>query len=469
MKPSYPAAWRLLALSLLLGGCAIHTEPDSRIGLAQSIDQGQVQTDAELAQTAGIRVDGRWWQVYGDARLNALVEQALANNVDLKQAAINVNKALYQANILGADLVPDFNSNLSAGHSRNLDTGHSSRSYSSQLGLSYELDLWRRLNAAASAQIWEHRASEEDLAAARLTVANNVADAYFQIAYLNQSVRLAEQSLEQYREILRITESKYRHGKVSSIEPTQARQALAGAENSLLSLRQNREEALATLRNLLNLRPGQATDWDAQQFVLAEGGQVDLDVPIGALANRPDLLAAEARLQSAAKSQLAQYRSWYPRITLSAALSSSSDRAGNLFEVPFLGGSIGLSLPFLNWPTLRWQDRTAEANFESAKLGFEKALTTALNEVNSNYQQYRSGRASLANLQERYRLDQENSRYYRVRYQYGRNELKDWLSALNNEYASAQNLLNARYSALRYESMVYKAMAGRYRHDSGAR
>ena len=72
-------------------------------------------------------------------------------------------------------------------------------------------------------------------------------------------------------------------------------------------------------------------------------------------------------------------------------------------------------------------------------------------------------------MQERYRLDQENSRYYRVRYQYGRNELKDWLSALNNEYASAQNLLNARYSALRYESMVYKAMAGRYRHDSGAR
>jgi len=147
-------------------------------------------------------------------------------------------------------------------------------------------------------------------------------------------------------------------------------------------------------------------------------------------AARPDLIAADYRLQSALKSQQAQYRSWYPSITLNAALSTASEHSKNLFNVPILGGSVSLNLPFLNWRTMHWKDRSAEADFENAKLAFEKALTTALNEVDTNYRQYRTSRQTLENQRRRHRLDVENSRYYRVRYQHGRNELKDWLSAL---------------------------------------
>jgi outer membrane protein TolC len=82
--------------------------------------------------------------------------------------------------------------------------------------------------------------------------------------------------------------------------------------------------------------------------------------------------------------------------------------------------------------------------------------------VNTNYLQYQNAENTLENLQKRYALDQKNSRYYQVRYQYGKNELKDWLTALNSEYSSAQSLLNQRYEVLKYENMVYKAMAGRY-------
>ncbi|MBH5328113.1 TolC family protein [Eikenella sp. S3360] len=480
MKPTTqsipPVRTAVLAL-LLLGGCAIDRTPNSQIGLAQAQSEGTVNQAAAVADTAGqcvraegcaYQADSDWWQAFGDARLNALVQQALANNVDLKQAAVSVNKALYQANILGANLVPSYNASLGANASRNLDTRANSHSYSSQLGLSYELDLWRRLNATASAQVWEQRATEQDLAATRLTIINNVADAYFQVAYLNEAIKLSEQSQQQYRQILQIARSKYRHGRAASIEVTQAEQSLLSAQNSLLSLQQNRENTEATLRNLLNLRPGQQMAVQPADFSLPEGGQVDLNVPVSTLAARPDLLAADYRLQSALKSQQAQYRSWYPSITLNAALSSSSEHSRNLFNVPILGGSVSLNLPFLNWHTLRWRDRNAEADFENAKLAFEKALTTALNEVQTNYSQYQSSRQSLENLRRRYRLDVENSRYYRVRYQHGRNELKDWLSALNSEYGSAQSLLETRYQTLRYEAMVYKAMAGRYRRTDPA-
>lgn len=452
--------------ALLLAGCAIDTAPDTRIGLNQAMRErpSAVIADNKIADAYRAQMQHDWWQKYADQDLNRLVQQALERNTDLKLAAINVNKALYQANILGANLVPDFNAKLGVEQRRNLDNGERSRSYSSQLGLSYELDLWRRLNAAASAQIWAQRASTEDLAATRLTIINNVMDGYFHIAYLNRAIRLQEQAVTNYQHILRMAESRHRHGKVAANEPVQAHQALLSAQDQLRQWQDNRAAAWSTVQQILNSGPEQDLAFKHTDFVLpvTTSGGPNLDIPIAALTHRPDLLAAEARLQAAAKNQTAQYRSWYPRITLNAALSSSSGQAGQLFSVPFAGGGIGISLPFLNWPTLRWQNRIAEAEFEQAKQGFEKALLTALHEVDNHYRRYRHSRQQQQQAAENLRLAQANSRYYQARYRHGRNSLRDWLQALNSEYAAEHSLLQARYTTLQHEAMIYKAMGGRY-------
>ncbi|MCF7529383.1 TolC family protein [Neisseria lisongii] len=407
-------------------------------------------------------IDGEWWQIYGDSKLNALVNQALANNIDLKKAAVHVNKALYQANILGANLVPSFNGSAGASDSRNLKSGDSQNSFSSRLGVSYELDLWQRLSKTASAQIWEYQATAEDLAKTRLTLLNNITDVYFQIAYLNEAIDLTEQSIARYEEINRISASKYRLGKVNANVPVQAQQALLAAKNNLLTLQNSRNTAQQTLRNLLNLKPNEAPAADPTGYRLAAAKGVDLNVPVSTLANRPDLRAAEYRLQSSLQSLEAQKLSWYPSITVGASLSSSSDKARTLFDVPFLGGSVQLNLPFLDWKTLKWKDKAAEADFDSARLNFEQTLTSALNEVHTYYADYLNAETALGNLRQRYVLDQKNSRYYQVRYQYGKNELKDWLEALNTEYGTAQNLLNQRYQTLKAENRIYQVMAGRY-------
>lgn len=449
------AIW-LLALSLT--ACATAPTVQSPLTIASS---GSVISAEETAQR--YQVNSEWWTAYRDARLSALVEQALANNVDLKQTAINVNKALYQANILGANLVPSFNGSLGANSNKNLSSGARSNNFSSQLGLSYEVDLWRKLSSQADAKTWEYQATQQDLAAAKLSLINNVVNTYFNIAYLNEAIALNERSMKQYREIHRIVGSKYRHGKVSPNEPLSSEQALLSAQNNLQSLQNSREQLMQTLRNLLNVKPDDALSSNPLTFRLSPAAKVDLNVPISVLANRPDLLAAEYRLQSAVHSVEAQKRNWYPTITLGASLSSSSSKARTMFDVPMLGGSVSINLPFLHWQTLKWEDKVAEANFESAKLSFEQALTTALNEVNNHYQQYRHAEQTLANQQQRYAIAQKNSRYYQVRYQHGKNELKEWLEALNSEYNQAQSVLSNRYDVLKYENAVYQAMAGRYR------
>ena len=101
------------------------------------------------------------------------------------------------------------------------------------------LDLWRKLSATADAQVWEYQATHEDMANTRLTLINNVADAYFNIAYLNEAIELAKKSLKQYQEINRIANAKFRYGRADSSQPTQAKQSLLSAENSLLSLQNN--------------------------------------------------------------------------------------------------------------------------------------------------------------------------------------------------------------------------------------
>ncbi|WP_165006322.1 TolC family protein [Neisseria yangbaofengii] len=446
----------VIAVSLALSACAVNPKVNT-LGLAGNTHIMNATEAAERYQ-----INGDWWEIYQNAQLNAVIRQALDNNIDLKRAAISVNRALYQANILGAHLVPSFNGSAGASASKNLKSGSNNNSFSSQLGLSYELDLWKRLSATADAQVWEYRATQEDLANTRLTLVNNVADAYFNIAYINEAIALTRQSLKQYQEIARIADAKYRHGKADSGQSTQAKQSLLSAQNNLLSLQNSRDALEQTLRNLLNLKPGEAIAAEPSQYRLLAVKGVDLNVPISVLANRPDLRAAEYRLQSSVQTLAAQQRSWYPSITLGASLSTSSSKARTMFDVPFLGGSVQINLPFLGWKTLQWEDKDAQARFDSAALNFEQALTAALNEVNTNYLAYQNAQAALNNTRRRYALDQKNSRYYQVRYQHGKNELKDWLEALNGEYDSAQNVLNRHYDVLKYENMVYKAMAGRY-------
>ncbi|OSI13240.1 TolC family protein [Neisseria canis] len=455
--PFFQTGIRLAAV-LVISACAAGPKTDSGLTVESS---GSIISAEEAAKR--YRIDTQWWAAYNNAGLNALIQQALANNADLKKAAINVNKALYQAKISGAGRLPTLDGSLSASTRENLKTGDGSQTFGSQVGLSYEIDLWRKLQAQTDARASEYQATRYDLESAKLALINNVADTYFNIAYLNEAISLSEQTLKRYQEINRIAAARYREGKVSSADPRQSEQTLLATQNNLINLKRTRDTQQQTLRNLLNLKPNEPIGIAEADYKLSNPIDVDLNVPVATLANRPDLRAAEARLQAAVSQVEAQKRSWYPSVTLGATLSTASDKAKTMFNVPFLGGNVSVNLPFLNWKTLKWEDKAAQADFDSAAVDFETALTTALNEVNTYYLAYGKARQTLVNVQQKYELDKKNSRYYQLRYQHGKNSLKDWLEALNTEYGSAQDALNQRYEVLRYENLIFKAMAGRYR------
>jgi len=120
--------------------------------------------------TKQYNVKENWWSLYNDAQLNRVVEQALINNKDLAKAAVAVNRALYSANLVGANLVPAFNGSTSSAAQRRVDTSaNSTISHKGSLNVSYTLDLWQRLANAADAAEWSHKATAEDMESARLS------------------------------------------------------------------------------------------------------------------------------------------------------------------------------------------------------------------------------------------------------------------------------------------------------------
>jgi len=406
-------------------------------------------------------IDRQWWTQYGDAQLNELVTMALERNSDLARSAISVNRALFRARQLGADLVPTFSADGSASSRTQLDSGADSRSFSASLGLNYELDLWGRLREAASAQVWEYEATKHDLEAARLALVNSVVNTYYSMAYTRQALKLSRQDLGFYEELYRIVLDKYHSGKTSGLDPAQTEQSLLGQRDTVLSLEKRLADEEQTLRDLLAMRPEEALPVKETDLLGVSVPGIDLDVPLEALGARPDVQAAEARLQSAFRDYESSRKDLYPALSIGGTLGASSSSAGDLFNSPFINGLVRLNLPFLDWNRVKWNVRISEASFEDAQISFSKSIITALNEIDRYRRDADISRQQFENKRKTLEANQKIEAYRKARYELGADELKDWLDALRSLNSSRLSVLNARYALISSTNAVFQATGGR--------
>ncbi|WP_301098587.1 TolC family protein [Otariodibacter sp.] len=420
--------------------------------------------------TKQYQINEEWWKGYNDPELDRLVNRALANNVDLAKAAIAVNMALYNANLVGADLIPTFTGNGQSSASKGIgksdkssvSTGTSRIEHQLGFNLSYTLDLWGRLRDATSAAEWEKEATEQDLQAARLSLINAVVSTYYNLAYYRDAIVITEKSIKAYEQINRILTNQFKAGLIDELSVAQSQQSILSARNTMINLKSAQKVADQTLRNLLNLAPNQplAIHYPNLSNVKLQG--VDVNVPVSAIANRPDLNARLYRLKKAFKNLSAMEKSWYPTLTLGASLSSRGAKVGDIDDNPAAGGLVSFTLPFLDWNRVKNNVNLSEEQYKLAKLDYTQTITSALNEIDGYYYAYTQAKDSYKNMQKKYNYDKKISNYYQQRYQQGIAELRVWLNALNTERASELTLLQDKYNLIKNENAVYQAMAGKY-------
>ena len=442
----------IILAAFLLGGCAATQ-------INENYEQILLKDDANL--TANFRLEREWWLGYNEPRLNELISLALKNNIDLAKSAIAVNKALAQAGVLQADLVPSFNANLGAETGKNIKTGGSwNESYKSGISLSYEIDLWRKLANSADAAMWEANATKYDLEAARLALINSIADVYFEAKYQKESMNLYEKTLKNYEELEAIIKAKFELGKEEELSLKQVKSSVISAKNRILNASKSLDAAEKTLRNLLNVRPEFDLNLSGNLSDISPQG-VNLNVPLYVIGARPDLQAAISRIKEALLGVKVSEKNFYPSITVGAGLSGSGDSASEGLKLNFLSGNIAINLPFLNYSKLKSKLKISELEFEAMKLNYAQTLTTTLNEIDAGYKNLQKDEAVLRNLNENLRNLSSISDIYKLKYDYGKTELKNYLEAQNSLLEGRIGALAQKYKILQDEIGIYKAAAGR--------
>ena len=443
----------LLATTVLSGCAATTTDVPS--------------LEAELNYTQEVRekfqADLDWWKAYNNDELNYLTSFALKNNPDMLKAAVKIQKQLANLNLSESDLFPTLTGSLGASSKKKLNDGKkSTQTFSGELALNYEIDLYGKIADARDAQEFELNATVADAESARLSVVNSVVDLYFNLLYLRDTIELTQKNIDTYSSLLDIASARFNTGKADKLEITQARQSLIAEQTALLNAQTQYKEMEQSLRNVLNLKPSDG-------FVLGKASILKqplltphLSVPVSVLANRPDLTAAQYRLKKAFKTVKVSEKGWYPTISLNGAIGSSSDRAKSTFDFPYLLGGVSVNLPFLDWNSVKNNVKIAKADYDIALIDFKDALAQALNEV--AYYSFAYGKTEhiYANVEKTVENNRQITAYYRARHQAGKASFKDVLQAVADENAARKNLLAQKYQLIKYENLLFKAMAGRY-------
>lgn len=421
----------------------------------------------KLDYTAEVRnaysVEETWWQGYNNAELSKLLDTALANNPDYLKAAFNIEKELYRLSLATSDLFPTLSGSLGASGQKGLNKGHdSATNFSGEFALNYEADLYGKIKDARTAQEFEYQATFLDRQSAKLSLINSTIDLYFNLTYLNNAIKLTEQNIKSYQDTLKITEQKYKSGKVDNLEVAQARQSLLSEKNKLLELKTTFKEMEQSLKNIVAIGPDKTLGLKYENLLDQKTLSVDMDVPLSVLANRPDLMAAQYRLEKAFKNLNAQEKNYYPTLSLQGAISSGSNKARSTFDFPIVFGSIGIDLPFLDYNRVKNNIKISKADYEITLIEFNDTLNQALNETVYYYYAYAKSLEIFKNLEANYKNAVKITKYYQIRYDNGKAEFKDLLEAINKENIMRQELVGQKYQIIKYENYIYKSTAGKY-------
>jgi len=334
---------------LLLAGCAVG--PDYQrptLDTPQAWRSGSAlpasEKPEELANLA-------WWTQLEDPVLDALVGEALANNRDLKIAAARVDEAAGQLGTTRAQLFPQFGASLGASRAQASNAGITpipatvdriNNQYSAALNVGWEIDLFGRLRRATEASRADLLGSEESRRGLALSLAASVANNYISLRDLDNELEIAKRTLKTREESLRIFDLRYKGGVVSEMEVAQVRSELETARIAVTSLEQSVAQQENALSALLGRLPGPIT----RGKTLAEMGLPlpPVSLPSNVLERRPDIRQAEQNLVANNARIGVAKAAYFPTVTLTGLLGSSSVAFSSLFTGPAKIWSYGADL-----------------------------------------------------------------------------------------------------------------------------
>jgi NodT family efflux transporter outer membrane factor (OMF) lipoprotein len=377
-------------LALLAAGCTslrqwVHN--GFKVGPDFEVPQAVVATDwinaADPRLRPGPPPDGAWWTIFRDPALDALVESAYRENLDLKTAGTRVLQAQAQRNIEVGNLFPQTQAAnadyLHAQISRNLNIFNSPRArlpsnlniWATGFNASWELDLWGRIRRMIESSNADRDASIEAYRGALVTLVADVAAGYVQMRTAQERMSYARQNVEIQRGLVELARARLRGGKATALDVTQARSSLAQTESLIPPLAISLRQAGDRLCVLLGQAPHDLAGELGNGRIPWAGPEVAVGIPAELLLRRPDVRQALRDVAAQSARIGAAEADYYPQIGVTGFIGYAASDIRRLFAEKALTGIV---LPTFSWRILNYGRITNNVRLQDARL-HEKIFT----------------------------------------------------------------------------------------------
>ncbi len=461
----------MLLSALLAAGCATPRP--------QALPEPQLPQHWPSALAEGAP-PARWWSLFGDARLEALVDEALAANADLAIAAERVLQARARAGIADAARYPSLGATAGASRSQSSREGsfplpqgtpRTQNTYRLGVEASYELDLWGRYAAASRAAQAELLSAEWARRGLRLSLIAEVANAYHALQAAGRSESVLHRTLAGREDALELLGHRLRAGTASEFDLNQTRAEISAVRAQLAAAVRRREELQTTLALLLGRPADQvmAGQLASGQDAFVAPPQVPAGLPSDLLLRRPDLrraeqamVAADARIDEA-RAQL------FPSISLTAALGQESTSLSQLFSAGAAVFDLGLALTQPIWNAGRLQSNVelGESLRREAALAYRQAIANAFGDVRRALAARRAAASTLAAESERSAILGDTVRQARLRLDAGLTSRLELLDAERNLLQSELAVVDAEAAQRGALTGLFRALGGGWEDPAG--
>lgn len=457
----------VLVASLVLAGCAslapTYEQPAAPVPTAWPEGAAYAPAAAE-----GAAADMAWQQFFTDARLRSLIDAALANNRDLRIAALNIEKARALYRIERADLVPTVVVGASGNAQRNPRTlsstgqAETTRRYDAAVGLStYEIDFFGRVRSLNEAALQQFFATDQVRRSAQISLVAEVANAYLTLAADRERLRLARETQDNQRNAYTLIRHRFDNGVASQLDLRRAQTTVDAARADVARF----TTLVAQDENALALLVGKPVESELTASALEPVSSLDAlptGVPSQVLQRRPDIVAAEHRLQAANANIGAARAAFFPSVSLTASGGVASNALNDLFKS---GAGAWSFMPQVVLPI--FDGGRNRANLDAARTEREIFIAEYEGAVQRAFREVADTLAARGTLGER--LDAQQSlvdatvdthRLSDIRFREGAQGYLEVLDAQREMVAAQQDLISVRLARLSNQVTLYKVLGG---------
>ena len=453
-------AWASL-LAILAGGCTMGPKYQ-RPAVAIPATYRGAPAAAPSAASFG---DEKWWEVFQDPQLQALIRTALKQNFDVRIAAARILEAQAQLGIARGNQLPSAGA-LVAGNNQRDSASKFFSAYETSytelgLGFQWSLDFWgkyRRATEAAREELLANHWAQQQVISSLVA---SVASAYFLLRAQDLQLQISRRTLSSNQDSLRLTQLLSEHGATSLLDVRQAEQLVYNASGAIPTIEKQITQQENLISTLVGQNPGEvgrALELTAQPHP----PEVPAGLPSSLLERRPDIRSAEAQLMAANARIGVARAAYFPDISLTALGGLQSIPLTKLFT-----GSAGmwnftpqLSQPLYAGGTLRGGVQYAQAQQQEAVLNYQQTIQQAFREVSDALAAYAKDHDFRVQQELLTHSAQDASRLSDIRYRGGASSYLEVLDSNTRYYAAELTLVQAQLNEMLDYVQLYRALGG---------